>query len=69
MAPAAARCACPVLDQHNVCFLFQKNFLRGLYDAIGHDRYSHLYPEKRWTGRGEYAVSNVGSWYDIAPRC
>lgn len=68
MALAAVRCAGPVLDQHHVRFLFQKNFLRGLYDAVGHDRYSHLYPEKRRTGRREYAVSNEQSWYDIAPR-
>lgn len=61
MAPVAACCACSVFHQHHVRFLFQEMFLRGLYDAVGHDRYSHVYPEKRRTGRREYAVSNQRS--------
>lgn len=44
MAPAASRCAGPFLDQHHVRFLFQKMFLRGLYDAVGFDRDTHLHP-------------------------
>lgn len=61
VAPAAARCAGPVLDQHHVRFLFQEMFLRGLHDAVGYDRHSHLYREKRRPGRGEHAVSNERS--------
>lgn len=68
MVSAAARRAGPVLDQLHVRLLFQKMLLRRLYDAVGHDRDPHLHPEKRWTGRREYAVSNQRGLFDVAPR-
>lgn len=70
VAPTAACLAGPVFHQHHVCFLFQKMFLRGVYDAASHDRYSHLYREERRTGRREHAVSNERELvrHDTAPR-
>lgn len=55
---AAAALPTPAMDQHHVCFLFQKVLLRGLDDVPGPDFDPPVHTEKRRQGRGKHEVSS-----------
>lgn len=53
----AAAGSAPDVDQHHVCFLFQKVLLRGLDDVFGFDHHPVVCAEERRQRRGEHEVS------------
>lgn len=61
MDDTAAGAPAADVEQHHICFLFQKVLLRRLDDALGTFRHTAVRLEKRRQGRGEHEVSCVGT--------